>query len=701
MATYTLLKALSDARGTFYYAPTPREGNTEVPRLYFVSDDGRLRRIRMAPYEIIYSGNVKITKSSTSSYRLDGAVDTVDVRWNASGSFVSLGARVRVAQIASLPPNGFSAISVAMLEAMAITGTSFPEDGQSGAGHHYAVKTSEGNFAKVRIYKDATSNETRMEWVTYRTSNEPELVETDLGSPTDVIVKEVAAGDLVAYVCGADEDGNGYVYAGGVVHADGFGSPKQMVFTPDGGTILLADGSTLWAIDANLDNPFSAVDLLAGSGLEVRGVAVTKAGDRVYLSGVDGSIYSGTLRLAENKVHVDATPGGAPKPFAGPLSPDPLTLHWADEAQTALLATLVGGAPADHKLLLIPLSDPSDARDLLEGVTINGAKPEPRSIEVIKELRFAMTSDAGVGELDTGLPLGLNVPLGIGHVPFQAILDSGVKTGLADTVTPPELQGYFYKVKDVPFGGTLHLMLNHAKAHAEGYHSYQIRFLKDGEARQITASFSDLKWDGSGRFVASPVKAETVGSSVGCYPVRDPDDLWYNPHLGALLNTTGFPNGVHTLEIKFLDATGNAVAVFSRDIFIENAPSRVKFLNFLVNGQTLNSACGASQYVSKEDPVTLGFEAGYDGLTNANYNLRVIVGAKVLAERSGVFDPNTPLFNQAFPKLRDLMGKCNIATITASMSISPRVINGYNYIGGASTSAGFSLVPASFDIDEP
>jgi len=52
--------------------------------------------------------------------------------------------------------------------------------------------------------------------------------------------------------------------------------------------------------------------------------------------------------------------------------------------------------------------------------------------------------------------------MGFGFIPFDKVIQtSGPNEGLADTTVPP---GYFYQVKDTPFGGTLPIMINYPAA---------------------------------------------------------------------------------------------------------------------------------------------------------------------------------------------------------------------------------------------
>ena len=701
MSTHNPIKGLTGVRGSFH------SGSPDDPYIYFVNDNGKISRVRMSPSDIVLQNSKAITKS-TASHNLDNGLDAVDVRWSSTGNFERRNTAL-IAQITPAPASGLAGILPETLAAMTINGTSFPESGTSEAGNFDAVKTTKGNLAKVRIYKD-TSGAPRMDWVTYRLSGDPEDVGTGFGAPQDLVIL-AETDQLAAYVSGTNIDGQGCVFVAfsskqgrpdfgwnqQFTIANGLDTPKQMVFEPTSGMLLLADGASLWAIDPRYEEDLS-YDLLEGSPGGINGVAVTKSGDRVYISTETGNaIYGGKFDSANNRVTLD------PQPLASNLGPVGF-LRWADVEESALLVAIGDDLSLNgKKLLRIPLSEPSNQQDLLDGITTVG---EPRSIELLTSTRFFVTSSAGVGELDCGLPIGLDVPLGLGFVPFQCIdQQSGATEGTANT--KDTLPGYFFKVKDASFGGTMHFMVNHSKAWQDGHRYFQIRFVQNGASTQMTSAFTDLKWNSTLlAFMTEAVKPATVGSRTGCYPIRAPGDLWYNAHLGAILGTAAVPNGVNTLEITFLDADGNVMGSFTRNIRIENVPCRVRFISFLVNDQPLTSKCGVWQYSSKEDPVKLEFSVDYAGTSTRTYYLAVRVGSTLLASQSGVYNPATPVFTQSFAKLRDLMGKCNVATISAVMSISTNVTNGYGWIGGHSAGGAFALVPPNtvsggFQIDEP
>jgi hypothetical protein len=139
--------------------------------------------------------------------------------------------------------------------------------------------------------------------------------------------------------------------------------------------------------------------------------------------------------------------------------------------------------------------------------------------------------------------------LGIGHVPFDRIVG-----GYADTTIDP---GYFFQVKDAPFGGTLSLMINHEGAYTDGARYYKV--FVDGVVQK--QSWSDYRWSTSAnRFILQTMNP--IGS--GYFRVRPPHELWYNHWLGYRLGTGGLPNGLRTVEVRLYSAA-NAASLMSTD----------------------------------------------------------------------------------------------------------------------------------------
>ena len=183
----------------------------------------------------------------------------------------------------------------------------------------------------------------------------------------------------------------------------------------------------------------------------------------------------------------------------------------------------------------------------------------PSSSALTASDRLVVCSDTEISRLDlAGAYFNPSGPmlLGIGHVPVTEI-----SNGFATTQP-----SYFFYVVDAPFGGTLPLMINHDGAYAAGARYYRVRV--GGVVQSNT--WSDYKWN--------PVTKKFVLTSVApwglakLYPIRLPTDLWYNHWLGNLIDTSGLPNGLHTIYLDLFATTNLAshMGTYSVNVQIDN-----------------------------------------------------------------------------------------------------------------------------------
>jgi hypothetical protein len=272
----------------------------------------------------------------------------------------------------------------------------------------------------------------------------------------------------------------------------------------------------------------------------------------------------------------------------------PFFLTWADAAQDSLI---------------VPQRDPSNSIitvNVTSGVTnaiVTGVPFRPSSVAVPYSGEILVCSDSEIEAVSyvsfsTGPLL-----MGIGLIPAT---DVNALTGLATTPA-----GSPYQVTNAPFGGLLPIMVNYQSADTAGAAFYQVWVdgLK-GVGFLQTDSWTVYFWNGVTNVLIT-VPAQMVGSSVGCYPVHPVSQLfnYQPPSLGYELDSTRLSNGLHTIQLQFLDSGGN-----------ELTPNLVSApLTILVNNQscvaTLSppapgaDSCGVIHYGVPTTTVTLSYTA--------------------------------------------------------------------------------------------
>lgn len=285
------------------------------------------------------------------------------------------------------------------------------------------------------------------------------------------------------------------------------------------------------------------------------GVLVTSDLSTAYITEQLGS-GKGTLTrydLSSGKGHLLYTSATAPLFF----------MTWADAEESAILVT--ERDPANRVWRIDLTTDPVTATSLATGVPAR-----PSSVAITSPTTLDICSDSEVSSLDlTGGVFGSGGPvfLGIGLVPVTSINNSSPIKPLTDgfATTAP---GYYFQVKDSPFGGSLTLMVNHAGVYGVPYNARYYQLWVDGA--QPLQSFSDYLWNGA-TFVL-----QTINPALGgYYPVRPPGQLWYNPTLGYVLDTSSLTNGIHDIQVRLFDAGHLPIAIppgviHSRYVQIDN-----------------------------------------------------------------------------------------------------------------------------------
>jgi hypothetical protein len=288
----------------------------------------------------------------------------------------------------------------------------------------------------------------------------------------------------------------------------------------------------------------------------------------------------------------------------------------------------------------------------------------------------------------------VNGPLlmGIGFIPFDRIVQTaGPLLGLADTTVDP---GYFYQVKDTPFGGTLPIMVNYQSALSINAVYYQVKI--DGVPH--TDAWSDYLWNGV-TYVLQTISPHTVGAATGCYPTRPLGQLflWLNPSLGDLLDTSGLPNGNHTLSLTFLDGAGHPISSTAPITIRVNNQSCVATLTPPLIGGSPADACGVLHYgANTAAVVSIGFTASQPA-NFATFSFTMVRG--VTGVTLPAAPPTSGPVSTAVSPITDtvgaLLGACPTAGFAVEVYVAATINNGWSRQSQYDAEAllGFVLTP--------
>lgn len=722
--TYTLDQNTSAGnRGSHY--------NKGADYIFYVNEQNRgIYRQPVNPATLItQQAPKKITSGSTHNINGLGAVD---LKWTGTNLQGQNGAKVIKLTTTATSLDEISPDTIKNLGWGAVSGNnSISETGQTTApGVFFAVQVLvtgyDPHYVKVRIFKEGS--DTKMEWMAYSMSTRPWLMytlSTDYPAPRDIIVSPYES-DL--YVSGGNAGSGYYVLqiqrtvAGSFPQYSDYPTPlhDSSVASNEPNAInnpqqLVVDGTTIYVI---ADGGLFMIDSLSNrQGCVVSGIAnpigllldAQGATKKAYISDTSGNIYVANITDFQ-LFDVDGNPSqpiAAPSPTASlALGGQSGFLTWADDTHTVFYATRVN----DKKTVRVDLIANSVA-------TEDNTGDSPWSIEVFDEHSLTVICDASIGDAERGIPIPLtNVPLlmGIGLIPFDYIKNSAGNPAVPSTddgtVTTPV--GYFFGGNaNLPFAGSLSLMINHKEAWNSNVRYYKITMSNDttGITRTITNSFGDMKWNAT----ANPPRFELVstGAQNGFFPIRNIADLWYNPYLAAIISTTNADNDFNRLKIDFYDANKQPIAngSFTRLIYIDNSVPTGKLYDIRrgtdiqapgPNDYASADACGLLAYTTKDDLVAVDLNA-YHTKAGGTYSVAFKRGATTLFSVSGAVgtDPVLLTITERLPgqplRVGHLTGDCDIANVSISLSVPSRAINGYSWVNlSASSGKAFTLAPA-------
>ena len=533
-AAQQLVSGLGGAIGSDYRAAGHQ--------LVFVEFDGKLSRLNLIPGASQLSTGT-FTIQGTYHFDFDAGIQQTtggpsgppfDVWWEQVNSTERYLTPKNGAKIVRLGAVNYAGISYA--ELLDLPYSSAKIDGSNNAGNQltngtvFAVKTNDGNYTKAQVLTYGYNLEIR--WTTYQLDPMYEILGTGYTQPEDV---KVAADETHAYV--TERVGNllrvelaNADRAFATVVASGLTAPHQLVLDEPHGQGYLVEFSPtgrLLRIDLTTGAPTTLVSGLDGA----IGLLITQDLQYAYVGEQPAAGGGRVTRIRLSTGHREELVTGLTAPFF---------MTWTDPGESGIL--IAERDPA-NRVTRIDLANLPVSSTPIADVAFR-----PSSVAVVSPTRLLVCCDQVVEQVDLTAsvytPVG-PVLLGIGHVPSDRITSDGY----ADTWNDV---GYFFRVKDAPFGGTLPVMFNHTRAYDEGARYYKL--LVDGvEPRQ---SFTDYRWSTATNHWQAQ---ETNPTASGYYKVRPPSELWYNHWLGYMLSTLGLSNGLHTITIR-LYATTNAAS---------------------------------------------------------------------------------------------------------------------------------------------
>lgn len=730
--TYKKLADGSGVRGTHHA--------TGMAHVYYVKNNGNPNASIGQVARILVTPSGKVADGSQSLTDMPGV--NFDAGWE---DIVWTGTDIEPLDMAiykypQAPLHGLAGIDPSSLPGLAYQTAAISEDGQGD--NYYAGKTASDYYVVFRIFKVQNDPTTRIEWMTFNTNTNEEIVGHGYRDPRDIVI----SADLkTAYVSAKDGNNRSRVLAVPntgdsfvpdftilssvaayaidpiTVSSPALNATAQIAIDPANPQIIyVVDATGLWRIEPKIRKT-KVVDIPNG------GMGLLIDNNRIaIISDILGNLYQVDL--------------GSLSPLLTPL-PSPISnlggrsgfLTWVDETKTSFFATVLGPI---HKVCQVNLQA-AESLDLADLQGLPSPLTNAWSVESLSPTRIFMATDAEVGTLDLNMQSNALV-LGIGLVPFDYIIQDPMSTDQGKADTTPAV-GYFYQVNKVPFGGSLKLMINHPKAYDLGLRHFRVTLKKVGAAagEVITDVFYDLLWKGVGgtpKFHSTPVSSTgptpQAGIPVNAYPIRSPSDLWYNAYLGMIMPTRRTEkgelkvnNGLHEVKVEFFDQNGQWVVgetktyVILLDNNLCNADLFPPRMGNLVLGNQVPAGyptldCGCITYASKDGKVALDFKA-WQLNGAANYTLAFSRGGKALPHltQTGTTNTSSALETKTTTKLAQsptfkvghLLGDCNVASIRVEINVLPRAIDGYQWVGALSgrKTLDFTLVPAGTPMSTP
>jgi hypothetical protein len=659
-----LLSGLGGAIGSDFRTPQNQ--------LVFVEyNTGKVSALNLfSPSALISSGTT--TLKGTFTFDLDTGVEggisgNVDIWWDQQTAVLRQMVPQNGAGILNLGVTNFGAITANNLEFLPYTAT--PIGGNNDvtnklvSGDVFAVRTNQGNFAKVKVI--SYGYDLQIQWATYKVTAGYVVLGTGYSNPEDI---KVSADNAHAYV--TERSGNFVKIAltsanrgAATLVVSGLTAPQQIALDEAHNVAYVVEYAAtgrLWQI--NLTSGAKTA-ILANLNFAV-GIALSPDLQYVYISeqttGPDKGRVS-RFRLSD---------GTRQSVVIGLTAP--FDLKWADASATSLFVT-----ERDPANRVTRIDVTTNTSNLIGGVAFR-----PSSVSLAGTSRLLVCCDQVIQSIDLVAfqPTG-PLLMEIGFIPYTDI----TAAGLADTSADP---GAHYPVKNVPFGGMLPLMINHQRAANDGASYYRIKI--GGNVRMDV--WTDDKWNGT-TFVTQTMNPLVINGQSGYYPVRPVSDLllWLHPALGTLTDSTNLSNGVHTIGVEFITASGTLIETSnSVTIYVDNQQCVAALATPTLNGNAADPNCGLLHYTGLTAlPVdmllTATHPAGF-----ATYSFQVVKGVNGIIGVGGPVPAASPVTSPA----ATLLGTCTIAAFGEYLYVAASANNGWSRQSQYDASAAIAFVLA-------
>ena len=673
MTATTLASGLGGAIGCDF----DRDAN----RLYFVEYGGKVSRLDLLGGRSRSVSSGTVTIKGTFLFDFDGGHHSptraiTDVWWRQQTTVKRRMEPQNGAELALIGPASFSSVTPQMLKSLTYSSSPIQADdnasNQLPNGAMFAVRTSAGNYAKVQVVQYGYN--IKVKWVTYAISSGYRVLGTGYDRPEDIAL----TGDGYAYV--TERGGKllkvkltSAARTNAAVVTSGMRAPHQISLDMASGQAYVVEFSNSGRLfRINLSNGKKTV---LATGLK-RAIGLLMSADKRFA-------YVSLQAPSGHRVERIDLAAANREVIASGLS-NPFFMTWADPTEGGIV--LAERDPA-NRLAHIDLTKASPTLTRIA----TGLPARPSSVALVTSTRALVCSDSVISDVDLSLGyFSATGPLlmGIGHVPKDRISQSGAATvrGYADTTVDP---GYFFQVKDAPFGGTLSVMFNHTKAYASGARYYRM-WIGAVEPKQ---SYSDYKWDSSAnRFLLQT----SSPSASGYYRVRHPSEIWYNNWLAYRLGTGVVADGLYRIRVRTYtsQSSSSQVATDSFLVRVDNQRATAS-IDQILHYHTASSFHEVDECAIIDKPldafrfrVTAWDPQGH----LKSYNLRALWGnnkSKGVASHSYTGAANKKWFGLP-GSLLPSSGKWQSAVTgdptstrcahTFYLTVWDRVINGYNHI---------------------